>query len=84
MPSIETWGAASGERVPLLGAFNIANVLAATAAGLGLGLPRAAVQEALRTFNPDDQYMLRAGDVIVAMTSTEGRAEIERHLLDMI
>lgn len=36
------------------------------------------------TFNPDDQYMLRAGDVIVAMTSTEGRAEIERHLLDMI
>lgn len=36
------------------------------------------------TFNPDDQYLLRAGDVIVAMTSTEGRAEIERHLLDMI
>ncbi|TXI94475.1 MAG: potassium channel protein [Burkholderiaceae bacterium] len=36
------------------------------------------------TFNPDDQYLLRAGDVIVAMTSTEGRAEIEQHLLDMI
>ncbi|MBR7800902.1 potassium channel family protein [Undibacterium fentianense] len=36
------------------------------------------------TFNPDDQYLLRAGDVIVAMTSAEGRAEIERHLLDMI
>ena len=35
-------------------------------------------------FNPDDQYLLHAGDVIVAMTSTEGRAEIERHLLDMI
>ncbi|WMW80196.1 NAD-binding protein [Undibacterium cyanobacteriorum] len=35
------------------------------------------------TFNPDDQYLLRAGDVIVAMTSTEGRAEIEQHLLDM-
>jgi voltage-gated potassium channel len=35
------------------------------------------------TFNPDDQYLLRAGDVIVAMTSTEGRAEIERHLLEM-
>nr|WP_314859485.1 NAD-binding protein [uncultured Undibacterium sp.] len=36
------------------------------------------------TFNPDDQYLLRAGDVIVAMTSTEGRAAIESHLLDMI
>ncbi len=36
------------------------------------------------TFNPDDQFLLRAGDVIVAMTSPEGRAEIERHLLDMI
>lgn len=36
------------------------------------------------TFNPDDHYLLRAGDVIVAMTSAEGRAEIERHLLDMI
>lgn len=36
------------------------------------------------TFNPDDEYLLRAGDVIVAMTSAEGRAEIERHLLDMI
>jgi voltage-gated potassium channel len=35
------------------------------------------------TFNPDDQYLLRAGDVIVAMTSTEGRAAIESHLLDM-
>lgn len=35
------------------------------------------------TFNPDDQYLLRAGDVIVAMTSTEGRAEIEQHLIDM-
>jgi cyanophycin synthetase len=38
-----------------LSVHNIANVLAATAAGLGLGLPRAAVQEALRTFNPDDR-----------------------------
>jgi voltage-gated potassium channel len=36
------------------------------------------------TFNPNDDYLLRAGDVIVAMTSTEGRAEIESHLLDVI
>lgn len=32
---------------------NIANALAATAAGLALGLPRAAVVEGLRTFAPD-------------------------------
>ena len=36
------------------------------------------------TFNPDDHYLLCAGDVIVAMTSPEGRAEIERHLLEMV
>jgi cyanophycin synthetase len=34
---------------------NIANALAAAAAGLALGLPRAAVVEAMRTFEPDDQ-----------------------------
>ncbi|HEV8652678.1 MAG TPA: Mur ligase family protein [Actinomycetes bacterium] len=32
---------------------NLANALAAAAAGLGLGLPRAAVVEGLRTFAPD-------------------------------
>jgi cyanophycin synthetase len=32
---------------------NVANALAATAAALGLGLPRAAVVEGLRTFAPD-------------------------------
>ncbi|MEO3935373.1 tetratricopeptide repeat protein [Dermatophilaceae bacterium Soc4.6] len=33
--------------------FNIANALAAAAAALGLGMPRAAVVEGLRTFAPD-------------------------------
>lgn len=35
------------------------------------------------TFNPDDDYLLCAGDVIVTMASPEGRAEIETHLQDM-
>ncbi len=35
---------------------NIANALAATAAALGLGLPRDAVVEGLRTFAPDPQH----------------------------
>ncbi len=35
---------------------NIANALAATAAALGLGLPREAVVEGLRTFAPDPQH----------------------------
>ncbi len=34
---------------------NIANALAAAAAALGLGLPRAAVVEGLKTFAPDDR-----------------------------
>jgi cyanophycin synthetase len=34
---------------------NVANVLAATAAALGLGLPREAVVQGLRTFVPDDR-----------------------------
>lgn len=38
-----------------LSVHNIANVLAATAAGVGLGLPMEAVVEALRDFNPDDR-----------------------------
>lgn len=38
-----------------LSVHNIANVLAATAAGLGLGLPMEAVVDGLRTFNPDDR-----------------------------
>ena len=38
-----------------LSVHSIANVLAATAAGLGLGLPMDAVAEGLRTFNPDDR-----------------------------
>ena len=35
---------------------NIANALAATAAALGLGLPREAVVQGLRTFAPDPRY----------------------------
>ena len=38
-----------------LSVHNIANVLAGAAAALGLGLPRAAVVEGLRTFVPDDR-----------------------------
>jgi voltage-gated potassium channel len=36
------------------------------------------------TFNPDDDYLLRAGDVLISMTSPEGRAEIEAHLQEML
>jgi len=39
-----------------LSAHNVANALAATAAALGLGLPREAVAEGLRTFTPDPRY----------------------------
>ena len=38
-----------------LSVHNIANALAAAAAALGLGLPRAAVVEGLKTFAPDDR-----------------------------
>ena len=38
-----------------LSTHNVANALAASAAGLGLGLPREAVTEGLRTFVPDVQ-----------------------------
>ncbi len=39
-----------------LSAHNIANALAATAAALGLGLPREAVVQGLRTFAPDPRH----------------------------
>jgi len=42
-----------------LSSINIANALGGTAAGLGLGLPRAAVVDALRSFRPDP--VLNAG-----------------------
>lgn len=35
------------------------------------------------TFNPSDEYLLCAGNVIVAMASPAGRAQIEAHLLEM-
>lgn len=34
-------------------------------------------------FNPADEYLLCAGNVIVAMASPEGRAELEKHLRDL-
>jgi len=67
---------------------NIANVLAAAAAALGLGLPREAVVEGLRTFAPDDRlnpgrmntYTLRREDgsavtVIVDLAHNEAGLE---------
>lgn len=67
---------------------NIANALAGAAAALGLGLPRAAVVEGLRTFAPDDKlnpgrmntYTLRRDDgasitVIVDLAHNEAGLE---------
>ena len=67
---------------------NIANALAGAAAALGLGLPREAVVEGLRTFAPDDKlnpgrmntYTLRRGDssaitVIVDLAHNEAGLE---------
>ncbi|QGN57218.1 tetratricopeptide repeat protein [Nostocoides sp. HKS02] len=67
---------------------NIANALAGAAAALGLGLPRAAVVEGLRTFAPDDRlnpgrmntYTLRRADgaaitVIVDLAHNEAGLE---------
>jgi voltage-gated potassium channel len=36
------------------------------------------------TYNPNDEYLLYAGNVLVAMSSPEGRAQLETHLLEMI
>ena len=71
-----------------LSVHNIANALAGAAAALGLGLPRAAVIEGLRTFVPDDRlnpgrmntYTLRRGDgsaitVIVDLAHNEAGLE---------
>lgn len=49
---------------------NIANALAATAAALGLGLPREAVVKGLRTFTPDPQH--NPGRMNVYSLPTEG------------
>ncbi|MFI4940577.1 MAG: potassium channel family protein [Burkholderiales bacterium] len=35
-------------------------------------------------YNPNDEYLLYAGNVLVAMTSPEGRAQLETHLREMI
>jgi cyanophycin synthetase len=71
-----------------LSVHNIANVLAGAAAALGLGLPRAAVVEGLRTFVPDDRlnpgrmntYTLRREDgsavtVIIDLAHNEAGLE---------
>src|SRR5690242_6456359 len=71
-----------------LSVHNIANALAGAAAALGLGLPRAAVIEGLRTFVPDDRlnpgrmntYTLRRDDgsaitVIIDLAHNEAGLE---------
>jgi voltage-gated potassium channel len=35
-------------------------------------------------FNPTDDYLLSAGNVVIAMASPAGRAQIEMHLRDQI
>ncbi len=56
-----------------LSSYNLANALAATAAGLGIGLPREAVVEGLRTFAPDPALnpgrlnLYALGDVVVVL-----------------
>jgi len=54
---------------------NTANVLAATAAGLGLGLPMEAVVEGLRSFNADDR--LNPGRMnIYSLPAPDGEASV--------
>jgi len=56
-----------------LSSYNLANALAATAAGLAIGLPRDAVVEGLRTFQPDPTLnpgrlnLYALGDVVVVL-----------------
>ena len=35
-------------------------------------------------FNPPDDYLLYASNVIIAMASPAGRSQIEAHLIDML
>ncbi len=62
---------------------NVANALAATAAGLGLGLPRTAVVEGLRTFQPDTVHnpgrmnLFDAGGVTVIVDLAHNEAGLE-------
>jgi voltage-gated potassium channel len=35
-------------------------------------------------FNPTDEYLLCAGNVVIAMTSPAGRAQIDAHLREML
>ena len=60
-----------------LSVHNIANALAATAAALGLGLPRAAVVEGLRTFAPDPLH--NPGRMNVYSVPARPRRDGHRH-----
>ena len=55
---------------------NIANALAATAAGLGLGLPRTSVVEGLRTFAPDPAHNPGRMNVYTYPLATGGAATV--------
>lgn len=59
---------------------NIANALAATAAGLGVGLSRAAVIEGLRTFAPDHRHNPGRMNVYTVTLAQGGTATV---VLDM-
>ena len=89
-PTPTGWSASSTSRrrCPGLRQHNTANALAAAAAALGLGLPRDAVIEGLRTFAPDERlnpgrmntYTMRRADggaitVIVDLAHNEAGLE---------
>jgi len=59
---------------------NVANALAATAAALGLGLPREAVVEGLRTFTPDLEHNPGRMNVFTIPTDDGGRGTV---IIDM-
>ena len=66
-----------GDAVGALGQHNIANALAAAAAALGLGLPREAVVEGLRTFAPDPLH--NPGRMNVYSVRSAGRRHRHGH-----
>lgn len=59
---------------------NIANALAGTAAALGLGVPRAAVVEGLRTFAPDPEHNWGRLNTYTLPLETGGKATV---IMDM-
>ncbi len=63
-----------------LSANNIANALAGAAAALGLGLPRSAVVEGLRTFAPDPEHNWGRLNTYSVPLAAGGRATV---IMDM-